>query len=847
MGDVGCGWCGAPLPHQAGRNRRYCSPAHRQAAWRARKRWEAAATARQALVLAGAELLARAQTVAQQMGGASPAPAPGAGCHSAAVAEVLELAERLVRHAVLADRQAGASWARIGAGLGISGGAARNRFRRTQAVTDEGWGGHDGAQPDHTGPDLLDPLLLPAVRETGASGGGLYLWAPGERLLQLAVVTGGRTAEAWDRVVPSVGSPVADAVRKRCLVRVASHAELARRYPRMALALPYPLSMAAAPVTTGTTLWGALVLLWPGSHKPLQSAHERDLVVSTCDGIGALLQHAAACGHPVLPGRTPHVLAPPRARTPSPLEALAAVDLIDRLSEGCLALDLDCRITFVSAGACDLVGGHATDLLGTLLWEALPWLDEPVFQDHYRAAVISCRPTSFTALRPPGRWLDFQLYPDASGTGVRITPTDSSGPAVRAGPGHRDSAPTPTRARALYDLMHLAATLTEAVSVRNVVEMSADQVMPAFDAQGFVLSVAEAGRLRIVGSRGYRPEVLKPFDGPPLTDSSAPTVHALTTGVPLFFASPAEMEQSHPDIPRRTERAAWAFLPLIASGRPVGCWVLSFDRPHLFTPDERAILTSLAGLIAQALERARLYDAKHQLAHNLQTGLLPATLPAVPGLEVTARYLPAAEGMDIGGDFYDVIRLGDTTVAAAIGDVQGHNVNAAAVMGQVRTAVHATAGAPPGEVLARTNRLLTDFDPGLFASCLYVHLDLAHHGAQLATAGHPPPLLRHPDGHTEVLTLPCGLLLGIDPAVDYQATEIPLPPGALLAMYTDGLIESPGTDLDDATAELADHLVRAVDQPLDTLADTLIRHTPQTDPRSDDIALLLLHRQRGDG
>jgi serine phosphatase RsbU (regulator of sigma subunit) len=164
-------------------------------------------------------------------------------------------------------------------------------------------------------------------------------------------------------------------------------------------------------------------------------------------------------------------------------------------------------------------------------------------------------------------------------------------------------------------------------------------------------------------------------------------------------------------------------------------------------------------------------------------------------------------------------------------------------MGQVRTAVHATAGAPPSEVLARANRLLTDFDPGLFASCLYVHLDLTQHYAQLATAGHPPPLLCHPDGHTEVLDLPCGLLLGIDPAADYEATGVPLPPDALLAMYTDGLVETPGVDLDDATAILADHLSHGRHEPIDALADTLIRHTPHTDPRSDDIALLLLHPQ----
>lgn len=144
---------------------------------------------------------------------------------------------------------------------------------------------------------------------------------------------------------------------------------------------------------------------------------------------------------------------------------------------------------------------------------------------------------------------------------------------------------------------------------------------------------------------------------------------------------------------------------------------------------------------------------------------------------MAARYLPATRGMDIGGDFYDLIRLGPTTAAAAIGDVQGHNVNAAALMGQVRTAVHATAGAAPDEVLARTNRLLTDLDPDLFTSCLYVHLDLGAHTACLATAGHPPPLLRHPDGTTEPLRLPPGLLLGIDPDAGYASTEIPLPPG----------------------------------------------------------------------
>ncbi|BBJ45992.1 hypothetical protein SSPO_087100 [Streptomyces antimycoticus] len=795
------------------------------------------------MVLASADLLDRVQSAARQASELSPTPEAAVGSHCAAVAEVPGLAERLVRYAVLADRQAGVGWARIGAAFGIGAEAARRRFGPVRHVAEEEQGTRDDATPAAgSGMALLDAYLCTAVRETGASTGLVYLLPPGGRVLRLAMMTGvpPKIAELWERLRLRASGPLADAVRERRLVWLASQAELARRYPKAALVWPYPVALAAAPITSGATAWGGLVLLWPGPRRPHLSAHERAVIDSTCDRVGAFLRYAAEDGHPIAP-EEPHVAAPPRAWTAGPVQAQAAVDFADRLPEGCCALDVAGRITFLSATAADLLGGSVPDLLGAPLWEALPWLDDPVFDDGYRAAVLGRRPTSFTALRPPDRWLSFQLCPDASGVSVRVSPTDDTAPIDRPACG-ADIA-TPTRSGRLYDLMHLAGALTEAVSVQDVVELTADLILPAFGAQGFVLSVAEGDRLRVVGQRGYPSEVINRFDLPAFRDDSAPTVRAVTTGAPLFFASPHEMNQLAPDIPRLTKRAAWAFLPLLASGRPVGCCVVSYDRPHDFTPDERAVLTSLAGLIAQALDRARLYDAEHQLAHGLQSGLLPAALPTVPGLEVAARYLPTARGMDIGGDFYDLIRCDATTVAAAIGDVQGHSVNAAALMGQVRTAVHATAGAHPGEVLARTNRLLTDLDPGLFTSCLYAHIDLARHVAHLATAGHPPPLLRHPDGHTEVLHLPPGLLLGIEPNADYPATEIPLPPGAVLALYTDGLVESPDVDLDDATTHLADQLTQARGQSMDTLADTLIHHDPHTDPHSDDIALLLLHPQ----
>jgi serine phosphatase RsbU (regulator of sigma subunit) len=222
-------------------------------------------------------------------------------------------------------------------------------------------------------------------------------------------------------------------------------------------------------------------------------------------------------------------------------------------------------------------------------------------------------------------------------------------------------------------------------------------------------------------------------------------------------------------------------------------------------------------------------------------------LPTVPGLRVHARYLPAA-GMNIGGDFYDLIDLGPGGTVAVIGDVQGHDIAAAALMGQVRTAIHAntTAGASPGDVLAWTNRLLIDLDPGLFTSCLYVHLDVATRHARFADAGHPPPILCRPDRSAEVLRVVPGPPLGIDPEAAYPVTEAALPPNGILLLYTDGLVETPDADLDRAIAALAGSLPRTgTDTAVEEAADTALRHASTTNRRPDDIALLLVQTAPG--
>ncbi|MER6307262.1 SpoIIE family protein phosphatase [Streptomyces sp. NPDC001657] len=699
-----------------------------------------------------------------------------------------------------------------------------------------------------TGTDPLDRALLRTMLDAGASAGGVYVLADDEPVLQLTVMSGvpAPVLEPWSRVALAAPLPVAVAVRRRHLVWAGNHQQLVRDFPRTAVAVPYDFALAAAPIGDRDADGGrgALLLLWPADHPPHLSADERERVENGCRQLAAVLAE-----HPPRsdgdPPRTvvPRVLTPPPARTVGHGEALAAVDFAERLPGGACALDLDGSLTLVTTGAAELLGAEPDRLLGARPWEALPWLRDPVFEDRYRAAMISRQPMSFVAFRPPDRWLTFRLFPDGRGLSVWIAPSEvpagkEYGPLPVPAPGEA----VPPRAGQIYHVLHLAAALTEAVGVQDVVDLVADQIVPAFGAQGMLMYAAEAGRLRTIGHRGYPAEAVAAFEGLALGVAKSPAVRALSTGEPSFYTTPEEMERDYPGLPQLTGKAARAVLPLIVSGRPVGCCILSYDRPRTFSMDEHQVLTSLAGLIAQALDRARLYDAKQQLAHDLQAGLLPHGLPSVPGLAVAARYLPSTRGMDIGGDFYDLIRLDEDSVAAVIGDVQGHNAAAAALMGQARTAVHAhaTAGASPGEVLARTNRLLTDLDPDLFTSCLYVHLNLRSGRACLASAGHPPPLLRPPDRRTRVLDVPHGLLLGIDPDARYEATEIDLPPDSVLALYTDGLVEQPGVDLDRAVAELAGRLSAAPPRQPDALADVLLENRYSGADRQDDVALMLL-------
>ncbi|MFH9818447.1 SpoIIE family protein phosphatase [Streptomyces sp. NPDC017230] len=695
------------------------------------------------------------------------------------------------------------------------------------------------------GSPVLSLALASMMEEVHAHSGAVYLLGADPPSLKMAVMAGLPRAFAapWERVALHAPIPVADAVRERRLIWVGDGEEMARRYPRVAVVLPYPFALVALPVATESTAYGAVFLTWPGTRPAELSEREHEQLTAACARLALRLERAAEASLPVHP--EPDLLAAPVATgAPGTLGSLEAVRMVGRLPYGLCSLDLHGRVGFASPAAAELMDVPVDRLLGTQLWTSVPWLNDPVYEDRYRAALLSQRPTSFVALRPPGAWLSFRLYPTRTGLSVRIVRARGVSRPGRGGPA--TDAAAPPRLVTISQVVGLTGALSEAVSVQDVVQLIADEIAPTVGSQGLVVLGSRAGRLHVLGHRGY-PEAfaVERFEGMPLT-AKLPGTQVLRTGVPAFFESAEQLERLYPARQsRQDDFAAWAFLPLITSGRPVGTCVLAYERPHSFTTEERAILTSLAGLVAQALDRALLYDAKQRLAHGLQEALLPHSLPALPGIEAAARYLPATRGMDIGGDFYDLVP-GRGTAAAVIGDVQGHNVTAAGLMGQVRTAVRAytTVGQAPEEVVRSTNRLLIDLGTELFVSCLYLRIDPGRGRAVLARAGHPPPLMRRPDGRVGVLEVAGGPLLGIDASAPYPRTEVDLVPGSLLALYTDGLVESPGVDFEDALADLGHRLAEAGDLPLDELADHLVSHEAGAEERPDDIALMLL-RARG--
>ncbi|GAA2397071.1 SpoIIE family protein phosphatase/ATP-binding protein [Streptomyces glaucosporus] len=316
--------------------------------------------------------------------------------------------------------------------------------------------------------------------------------------------------------------------------------------------------------------------------------------------------------------------------------------------------------------------------------------------------------------------------------------------------------------------------------------------------------------------------------------------------------APGWQEQDPERARRIVEEGVHSLITVPLRARGIALGVVNFwrTREHgAFDDDDLSLAEELVARAGAAVDNARRYTREHTMAAALQRSLLPRALPGQEALEVAHRYLPAQSG--VGGDWFDVIPLSGARVALVVGDVVGHGLHAAATMGRLRTAVHnfSALDLPPDEIIGHLDELVDRSDrdgdgdgtpdgtSGMMgATCLYAIYDPASRSCVVARAGHPPPALVHPDGTVEFPDIPVGAPLGLG-GPPYETAEIDLPEGSRLVLYTDGLIEDRGRDIDVGLALLGEALARAGDSPEETcdeVTGALLAERPR-----DDVALLV--------
>ena len=292
---------------------------------------------------------------------------------------------------------------------------------------------------------------------------------------------------------------------------------------------------------------------------------------------------------------------------------------------------------------------------------------------------------------------------------------------------------------------------------------------------------------------------------------------------------------------------SFLMVPLLARGAVLGGAEFFRTRnPEPFTPADVALAEELVGLAAVCIDNARLYRREHETALILQRSLLPQLTRPTPGVEIAHRYLPSSVTSEVGGDWFDAVPLSGDRLALIVGDVMGHGIRAAATMGQLRTVARTLANLDmtADQVLTRLDETASDIGEGQFATCVCAVYDPADRSCTFASAGHLPPVLVTPRGTPRLVELPPGIPLGIGGA-EYRSVTITVPEDSILVLYTDGLVERRGQDIDQGMALLCRTLAdpgRNLEEACDAVLAAL-----ETKEAEDDIAVIMAHVLPGAG
>ncbi|MGY1495432.1 SpoIIE family protein phosphatase [Streptomyces sp. QTS52] len=610
------------------------------------------------------------------------------------------------------------------------------------------------------------------------------------------------------------------------------------------------------PPTAMTELAGVVAL----RHR---DGHRVELTVSACAVLG---EDGHVRGFVVT--ALPEPAAPePRtvARGPASLERA-----IRQASVSMSAFDTDQRYTWLNGAACDLMGVEEQALIGQFYGDANIVPDDRINQGF----LLNLREVTRTGV--PVRYEAFGKDVDDGrehAWSLEMWPVrDDLGAVVSVGIAAFDSSEQHWARRRLALLNEAAAAIGTTLDVVRTAEELVELVVPRFadfvsvDLLDWVLGADEptpAQADEVVLHRVAHgsvtegtPEAVIPLGAKDTYPPFTPPVRAIAEGRAVlgrageqaFDDWVAERNAREPvGRPYRKGVHSMVTVPLRARGTTLGVAVfLRIGRPDPYTEDDVVLAEELTSRAAICVDNARRFARERTTALALQHSLLPRGLPGQAAVEVAHRYLPCGSVAGIGGDWFDVIPLSGSRVALCVGDVVGHGIQSSATMGRLRTAVRTLADVdlPPDELLTHLDDLVThladEVDGAdvaeLGATCLYAVYDPVSRRLTLASAGHPPPAVVPPGGVAELIEVTAGPPLGVG-GLPFEATELKLPEGSLLALYTDGLIEDRDRDIDHATAELC----RALNLPgasLDAVCDAVLKAVLPEQP-GDDVALLL--------
>ncbi|MFD7262348.1 SpoIIE family protein phosphatase [Streptomyces sp. NPDC059874] len=397
--------------------------------------------------------------------------------------------------------------------------------------------------------------------------------------------------------------------------------------------------------------------------------------------------------------------------------------------------------------------------------------------------------------------------------------------------------------RTAQELADLAVPrLADAVTV-DVLDALAHGDEPGMGLAGGV-ALRRLGKAPLSGSEVTA--ILTPLGRTLVFPSAAPYTQALAARQTFLIArldeqaiAPASRHSAKPAQLVAAGVHSFIMAPLVARETVLGVATFYRTRPMgPFGSEDVTLAGELTARAALSIDNARLYHREHETAVILQRSMLPQHITAPPGIEVSHRYLPASDVNEVGGDWYDVLALAGGKVALLIGDVMGHGIAAAAVMGRLSASVRALGrlDLSPVRLLHQLEAALADLAEPMLATFLYIVCDPATGHCTVTRAGHPPPALVLPDGTVRLLDTAPGVPLGVG-GVAFTPTDFTVAPGSLLALYTDGLIEARGFDLDERLAELT-RLLADPQRQLDHLCDSLITHLVPA-AADDDVALLI--------